>query len=651
MPVASTLTWQVRRVGACIVVCTCLVTFALRAASATAAAPPRVEITRYSPVLTGNIGAAVAGVQVQVKLLREGVLVDTAPVASTNASGSWTAILPTHAPSNARDEVEVDYSGTGAPADYLYGDGSGSGATAGFGSLDGNVSIAADGSGGEVLCADTAGASCSSVSAQILYGDGERATVEGTPSVGDPSVRDLVFSPTVGLGDAVTITAEFVENDGSVFSLTVPAPLPGVGDVADGAGSVAPTCTADLVTLSVSCGPLAAGSYTLVQSRQGVQVTSQSEAIELEDSYASYQLGSLQAGDTLTLKLDGDDERALAVLHVQPLSVQEQESLGAGGPSAGTTGGACQPLEWLAEGDGICPANGQLPADSTPGTEDDLGGSTTTVTPPLIEEVSPTDGEDVSGSTIQAFADVLGANADLVTLTVTPLNGGPAANVSGQANSSVGATISGLITATRYQASWSLTDGVGDTVVLKTTFIDQAGGAGTEGQIGPEGPAGPRGPEGPTGATGTSGSNGLPGSPGVPGNPGSMGARGPTGATGPPGPPGPAGPRGPAGTSVEVLCTSRSIDVRTHARLTHKTHTTCTVHQMTPGDTVQALSLRITRAGITYALGHEAVHADLATRVRMRALRPLPRGHYRLTIRLVERDGASLVLARTISLR
>ena len=596
-------------------------------------------------MVSGNVGAAVAGVQVQVKLIREGIVVDTAPTVSTNSTGSWTATLPTHAPSNARDEVEVDYSGAGAPADSIYGDGSGSGVTVGIGSLDGNVSITADGSRGEVLCADSAGATCSSVTAQILYGGYEPATVSGRLDASDPSVRDLAFLPAVGLGDVVTITAEFLEADGSVLLLTVPAPLPGVGDIADGIGSVSPTCTADLVTLAVSCGPLPIGAYTLVETRQGTQVVSQSEAVELEDAYAYYQLSSLHAGDVLTLHIDGSGERAIAVQQVQPLKVQEQESLGVGGPTAGTTGGACQPLEWLAEGDGICPADGQMPTSSVPGTEDDLGGSTTTVTPPLIEAVSPKDGEDVAGGTIQAFANLTEADAAPITLTVAPLNGGAAASVSGEASSSTGATVSGLTPATRYRATWSFTDTDGDTVTLNTTFIDQAGGAGPEGSTGPEGPSGPPGPKGTPGPAGPAGTNGLPGAPATSG---AVGSRGPAGAAGAQGP---AGPAGPAGTSVEVLCTSHNVNVRTHGKLTHKTHTTCSVHQLTPGETVRALSLRLTKAGITYALGYEKVHAGRSTEVRMHALRPLPHGRYRLTLKLVGGHSSGAVIARTISVQ
>ena len=51
-----------------------------------------------------------------VKLLRAGTAVDTSPAAITDGGGDWTATLPAHAPSSVSDVVEVDYAGTGAPA-------------------------------------------------------------------------------------------------------------------------------------------------------------------------------------------------------------------------------------------------------------------------------------------------------------------------------------------------------------------------------------------------------------------------------------------------------------------------------------------------------------------------------------------------------
>lgn len=69
-------------------------------------AAPSVAMTLYAPTVSGNIGASTSGVSVIVKLVRNGQTVATSPAASTDAGGAWTATLPEHAPSDARDAVE-----------------------------------------------------------------------------------------------------------------------------------------------------------------------------------------------------------------------------------------------------------------------------------------------------------------------------------------------------------------------------------------------------------------------------------------------------------------------------------------------------------------------------------------------------------------
>jgi hypothetical protein len=79
----------------------------LLGASVALAAAPSVHITRYSPKISGNIGAATAGVKVTAALVRAGTTIETSPVATTNASGEWTAALAAHAPSDALDVIKV----------------------------------------------------------------------------------------------------------------------------------------------------------------------------------------------------------------------------------------------------------------------------------------------------------------------------------------------------------------------------------------------------------------------------------------------------------------------------------------------------------------------------------------------------------------
>ena len=616
------------------VVVACALVGALLTAPAAFAAGPMVDITRYSSAVSGNIGSATAGVGVTVSLVRAGTTVGTAPAATTSASGDWTATLPTHAPSDALDVVGVKYSGAGAPADSSYGNAAGDGTVPGFGYFDGNVSIASDGSEGEILCDNGLGVTCSSASAHVAYAGGGTATVSGTTDLTNSAVQDVAFSPSVGLNDAVTITADFAEGDGSTLALTVPAPLPGIGDVIRSSGAAIPTCSADLETLAGSCGPLASGTYDLVQSRSGSQIGSQSLSVPLAGLYASFQLGSLQPGDTLALNVDGTGGRTLTKLHVYALSVNEQETLGAGGPSASVTGGACQPFAWFGTngGGGICPSNGSVPASSSPALEDELSGSSTIVTPPLVANVSPMNGEDVSGASVQAFADLTGGDASPVTLSVSPIGGGSTPTVSGNPNSSTGAAMSPLIAGTRYTAIWLATDANGDEITLGTGFIDQAGGSGAPG------PTGPPGLTGPTGAAGGTGSTGAAGAAGAAGETGAAGAQGPV------------GPQGPAGKSVEVLCTTRNVKTKVHGKT--KTHpvTKCTVKQLTPGAHITGVQLQLARGRIVYALGRAAVRNGRTGQIKMRALRPVRRGSYRLTI-VLSGHGRSTTMAKTISVR
>ena len=81
---------------------------------------PQVDLTQFSPIVSGNIESRTAGVGVKVTLVRadaDGNPVTVAQAATTTAAdGSWQVSLAPHAVGDDRDEIDVDYSHNGAPS-------------------------------------------------------------------------------------------------------------------------------------------------------------------------------------------------------------------------------------------------------------------------------------------------------------------------------------------------------------------------------------------------------------------------------------------------------------------------------------------------------------------------------------------------------
>ena len=78
---------------------------------------PQVNMTQFSKTITGNIASMSAGVGVTVSLLRsdaQGNPVTVSSASTTTADGTWSVPL-SHAVGDDRDEIDVDYSGAGAP--------------------------------------------------------------------------------------------------------------------------------------------------------------------------------------------------------------------------------------------------------------------------------------------------------------------------------------------------------------------------------------------------------------------------------------------------------------------------------------------------------------------------------------------------------
>lgn len=164
--------------------------------TAVAVAIPSVSATLYSQTVSGAVGTPTSDVAVTVKLLRAGTAVATAPVATTDAAGTWTATLPGRAPSSPQDVIEVDYAGAGAPAVN---------ARYPLQAMNGFAATASVMSGGGQVSVDCSPCANAPISVHVAYADGTSHDVS-TSSV-FPSYSTAVLTPAVGTSDIVTFTA------------------------------------------------------------------------------------------------------------------------------------------------------------------------------------------------------------------------------------------------------------------------------------------------------------------------------------------------------------------------------------------------------------------------------------------------------------
>jgi hypothetical protein len=276
------------------------------------ATAPTVNVTAYSKTVTGNIGSSTSGVKATVSLLRGNppTAVATVTSAGTNASGEWTATLPTHAPGDARDILNVSYSGTGAPSGtFAYGGSNGSGpcspcepAPTLLGFLSGKVSIESSGDTITIECTNApGGGTCSKVAVSV---DG--APTEATKEEGGQKYS-LTFGKAVTPGDSVLVSATVPVTgppSASSFTLTVPAPLPGATGFSRGP-VIAPTCQGDVVSNSFSCIDLAPGEYKVKETGTRIQEVGPVEENGSFGGYVVFVLTALAAKDEVALYYTG----------------------------------------------------------------------------------------------------------------------------------------------------------------------------------------------------------------------------------------------------------------------------------------------------------------------------------------------------------
>ena len=576
----------------------------------------QVNLTQFSGHVSGQVGSEESGVKVSVSILRAdaaGTVVEVAEQTTTTAAaGKWELTLP-RAVGDDRDQIDVDYSGKGAPTPneqvILTGNGGpieeGSGWT-GWTDLD---------NGNALFSKKLEIAPCFQVG---VVSD----AVEGTPGSGPPNefcgnfnISEVKLTKEVGPGEAVTVTSndnrayapegleeEFEEEPnptGGLVSMTVPVGEPNAiptvpGFVPGFAPTGFPRCFAELAAQIVVCTGLRknTAAYTLTDGAQEVSEKSTAKGVVTASL-------AIKGGDAIALS--NSSKRTLTTLHVAQLKVNLD-----GNGATSVASGTCTPGDYwggplqgpfnsaesgepsvLAGGAAltgeICPLSGHaagLPVSDL-GQTDELSGGATFTSVPVLANTSPMEAETVYG-TFTALAEA-GEGTPQVELSISKSGGGGPVFSSSNVDTATGVQVSGLEPNT-YNATWTVTNANGDTRTVTTRFVEQPALQGAQGSQGTQGQQGSQGANGATGATGA------------------------------------RGPRGPAAPKPTVTC-----------KLTGKKHDKikCTVKY--PATTHGTVRLTVDRGAHIAALGHGQLSGGAAT-VTMKELRRLGRGAWTLDV-------------------
>ncbi len=632
-------------------------------ASALAAAPT-VNVTRYSKAISGNIGATgTTGVTAVAYLVRgncnepsdtcgsmgtpvqgDNIVDQTPSAAVSSGDGSWSTSFPSHAPGDGNDTVVVTYpTGTGAPAPATYGSFSFSGF--GFDMADGIVNVQGNPDGSLTITVNCPGSPCpiSAVTGTLNQPGGASTPLSFTFNPGSGQMpgnytAPIGSSPGYNVSDTLTLTATVpTSTNGSASNLvyTFQGPVRG--------GGAAPTCSADLVTSTVTCS-------NLVQTFSGGGTPSPTYditdgAVTMHSVPANFQggqgatasttfPGGISPSDTITLVdhvTGGPTPLVLTTLHVASMRVDLLQFTGEFGSGSNLTGATstCTQALWfyvnpMMGGGGfplVCPGPGTttttIPEDMGGGIPipvaqtDEFSGGTTSVNVPSIHRTVPSDGDSIAGGVFTAYADVGMGGADPVALQYAPLSNTSACPDNsctsvGNANVAAGVGVGSPtpLAQDRYQASWVLTDAHADTSTLLTQFVIQPA------NTGPAGPAGTNGAQGPQGAAGANGANGA------------NGAQGPQGA---------AGPQGPAGKVELVVCKSVTTGTGKKKKTVQKCTTKLTSSPVKFTTSGAATSAVLSRRRVVYATG-SATRSGNRTRLLLSPRRRVGKGRYTLTL-------------------
>jgi hypothetical protein len=624
-----------------------LATVILALPASALAATPTVNVTSYSPTVTGKLGNGEENVKATVSLWRGGganpseeEVAKVISSATKEGKGEWAATLP-HAPGDARDIVHVKYSAGGPTGVFSYGGSSGPGGacpgpTCGEPSptllsfLSGKVEIDPSGKTLTVDCSSAPGepgGTCSEVTASV-----EKAVATKATSTDAGKTYKLTFGTAVTPGNSVVVSAKvpvppnsFSGAEASSFTLTVSAPLPGAQGPF-GAPVSAPTCQGNVVSNSFSCGDLVEGKYEVEETGTHPEKVSFEERPEFgAGGYQSIQLKALAVGDTVALKYTGPDAPAPRVLTTLTVGTLRADILQPNntseGPGSLRLSTNCQADEWFYGSDNaqVCTAPGGHPAEemtgggfiSSPnnasvGLYDEFSGNLTVVSVGSVAATAPLSGESIYDPYMAYASARMGTccgpdTTDPVALQVAPSAHTPACPdasctaFTGNANSTSGVTVSGLAPG-RYQAAWTLSDTHADTSLLANGFIVQAGG--------------------------TNGTNGTNGANGAAGAAGANGATGAQGAT---------GPQGPAGKVELVVCKSVTTGTGKKKKTVQKCTTRLTSSPVKFTTTGVATTAVLSRGGVVYATG-TATRSGNQTRLLLTPRRRLVKGRYTLML-------------------
>jgi hypothetical protein len=594
---------------------------------------PQINLTQYSSTVTGNTEQGAGGGSVTVHLKRADSDGNTVTVKSATGAiqgdGSWSVSLAPYAAGDDRDEIDVSYTGGGAPTDnddvILTGNGGNpfteSGWT-GWMALDQGINLTNDDADSNPAL--TVGP-CFQTGVLTFTG----ATNSGTDTLNDvcgtaTDAATVELTNPVAAGDSIKVTsndnraygdvndATNDNPDGALVSMTVTAGEPDatsefispLDPFFDPSGY--PSCTVDLELQTDTCTGLVSGNqYTATDGSHSQQAT----ADDTGTAVFQFATSQLTHGSTVSLS---NGSRTLTTVHVADLRADitgEQTLLAGGSCQAGEYYGASLSAiptnagagESTLNGGGaaltgeICPIGGDATGLSTSDISqtDDVGGGQTQTEVPDVEDTSPMEGETVYGSFIALAESGLPGqdntvfptdSTSKVAVSIAPAGGGSAVFTNNNVDTANGASVTGLAAGT-YAATWTLTDANGDTRTVTSRFVEEPG---------TQGPQGPQGPQGTTGAKGT------------------------TGATGPKGPQGPRGKQGPPGPKPKISC-----KLEKHGKIVCKVSYSKT--------TRGKLQLEIARGSKVAALGHADLRRGKAT-LTLRERRQLRSGRWTITV-------------------
>jgi hypothetical protein len=485
---------------------------------------PQVSLKQYGSTVSGNTENNTAGIGVTVKLIRanaNGAAVTVGQASgTTNGNGAWSVTLHHgRAVGDDRDEIDVIYSGAGAPTPkhqvILTGNGGNpwteSGWTGWTSINQGNVLTNHD----EAPWSTPQTQGQPSLTMTPCFQTGVLAyRIDGTLGPVSPTAycstafdtADTRLAGPVSRSDTVTDSSldnrafrpgdlRFANQSGGLVRLTVPVGEPDSTSPFVDPFGISPTgpasCTADLGAQAVTCIGLVPGAgYTITDGAQ-----SKSGAADATGTLTKSM--SIHRGDLVVLS---NGSRNLTVLHVANLRVHID------GDSDTVASGICSPREYwggplteapanalageptaVAGGSAltgeICPTSGSaagLPTSSLGQTDERSGGQTVTEVAD-IADTSPMEGETMYGK-FTALAETTDGKSP-VSLTITPASGGKSVAGSSNVNTPNGSPISGLKPG-NYTATWVVRNPNGDTRTVTTRFIEQAGLQGPSGKQG-----------------------------------------------------------------------------------------------------------------------------------------------------------------------